>query len=117
MRAESQPSNGDDEAISSLDIAIVDLDRAGELSSITPAKAVPGSVSVLLKMIKVCFLLFCGGVARIHMYQDTMVDKPDYVELGLICAHTCSALNQGVNGRRLDELSGSVWAAIEQLET
>jgi len=46
-----------------------------------------------------------------------MVDKPDYVELGLICASACSSLNQWANGRRLDELSGPVWEAIEQLET
>jgi len=67
MQAESQLSEGNDEAISSLDIAIAGLNRTGELSSITPAKAVPCSVIVLLKMIKVYFLIFCGEVAQIHM--------------------------------------------------
>jgi len=65
MQVESQPPKGNDEAISLLDAAIAGLNRTGELSSITPAKAVPGSVSVLLGTIKVCFL-FCGEVAQIH---------------------------------------------------
>ena len=44
-----------------------------------------------------------------------MVNKLDYVELGLACADVCRALDRGVNGRRLDELSQSVSEAIEQL--
>ena len=46
-----------------------------------------------------------------------MVNKTDYVELGLACADVCRALDRGVNGRRLDELSRSVFEAIEQLTT
>ena len=44
-----------------------------------------------------------------------MVNKLDYVELGLACAEVCKALDRGMNGRRLDELSRSVREAIEQL--
>ena len=47
--------------------------------------------------------------------QDAMVNKLDYVELGLACAEVCKALDRGMNGRRLDELSRSVREAIEQL--
>ena len=46
-----------------------------------------------------------------------MINKTDYVELGLACADVCRALDRGVNGRRLDELSQSVFEAIEQLTT
>jgi len=44
-----------------------------------------------------------------------MVNKRDYVDLGLACADVCGALNRGVNGKQLDELSRSVCEAIEQL--
>ena len=44
-----------------------------------------------------------------------MVNKADYVELGLACADVCGALDRGTNGRRVDMLSQSVCEAIEQL--
>jgi len=44
-----------------------------------------------------------------------MANKLDYVELGLACADVCGALNRGMKGRQLDELSQSVSEAIEQL--
>jgi len=62
MQAKSQRSKGEDGATSSLNIAIETLDIAREDSSITPAKAVFGSVSTLLKTIRVRFP-FCGPLA------------------------------------------------------
>ena len=47
--------------------------------------------------------------------QDSMMNKADYVELGLACADVCKALDRGMEGRRADELSQSVLEAIEQL--
>ena len=44
-----------------------------------------------------------------------MVNKTDYVELGLACADVCRALDRGMGGRRVDELSQSVFEAIGQL--
>jgi len=44
-----------------------------------------------------------------------MVNKRDYVELGLNCADVCTALGRGVNGKKLDDLSQSVCEAIAQL--
>lgn len=44
-----------------------------------------------------------------------MADKADYVELGLICAGVCEALNRGMDGRRTDQLGRSVLKAIETL--
>jgi len=43
-----------DKILSSLNIAIEVLSLAKEASSITPAKAVFGSVSIILTMIRVC---------------------------------------------------------------
>ena len=44
-----------------------------------------------------------------------MVDEPDYVKLGLFCADVCRALDWGMHGKKLDELSQSVHAAISLL--
>ena len=52
--------------LSSLNAAIGGLSLAKELSSITPARAVFGVVSVLLTMIRVGFLLFCIETLQIY---------------------------------------------------
>ena len=44
-----------------------------------------------------------------------MINKADYVELGLACADVCKALDRGMKGRRVDALSRPVHDAIEQL--
>jgi len=59
MGAKSQRPKGRDSAISALNATIETLNLAKELSSITPAKAVFGSVSVVLAMIRVSLLVFC----------------------------------------------------------
>ena len=46
-----------------------------------------------------------------------MVNEADYVDLGLACADVCKALDRGMNGRREDEFSQSVFEAIGQLTT
>jgi len=66
MAAKSQRPNGRSGALSSLNVAIDTLNLAKEVSSITPAKAVFGSVSILLTMIKVRCLLFCGETFQVH---------------------------------------------------
>jgi len=52
----SQRQKGQGNAISSLSVAIEALNLAKEISSIAPAKAVFGSSSILLTMIRVCLL-------------------------------------------------------------
>lgn len=54
MEAKPQQPKGRDGTLSSLNIAIEAMNLAKEVSSITPAKAVFGSVSILLTMVKVC---------------------------------------------------------------
>ena len=46
-----------------------------------------------------------------------MINEADYIDPGLACADVCRALDRGMNGRRVDELSQSVLEAIEQLTT
>lgn len=116
MDIESQRLKGRDGVLSSLDVAIEAINLAKEVSSITPAKAVFGSVSALLTMMRVCFLPSYGQMFGLTCSQDSMVNKLDYIELGLACADVCHALDRGVSGRRLDELSPSVCEAIEQLK-
>jgi hypothetical protein len=46
-----------------------------------------------------------------------MINRKDCIELGLACADVCRALDQGVNGRRAEELTQPALEAIEQLAT
>ena len=117
MDTKFQRSKGRDGVLSSLNMAIEALNLAKEISSITPAKAVFGSVSAVLTMIRVPFLQFSAIRSMFTRSQDSMTNKLDYVELGLSCADVCQALNRGMNGKQLAELSQSVLKAIEQLTT
>ena len=66
MATKHQRPKGRDAVLSSLNMAIDALNLAKELSSITPAKAVFGSVGILLTMIKVRSLLFRDETFRAH---------------------------------------------------
>ena len=46
-----------------------------------------------------------------------MINEQDYIELGLFCADICKALDRGMNGKNLGDLSQSVREAITQLTT
>ena len=46
-----------------------------------------------------------------------MVNEGDYVELGFVCNTVCTALDRGLKGKELGDLSGSVLEAISQLTT
>ena len=67
MTDKSQRPKGRENALSTLNVAIDGLNLAKGLSGITPATAVFGSVSILLTMIRVSFLLFCDEVFRVHI--------------------------------------------------
>ena len=66
MDTKSQRPKDRDGALSSLNAAIEALNLAKEISSIAPAKAVLGSVSVVLTMIRVRFPLFCNDMFHVH---------------------------------------------------
>ena len=46
-----------------------------------------------------------------------MLNELEYVELGLFCADICRALDRGMGGKQLEDLSKSVCDAINQLTT
>lgn len=56
-----------DNVLSTLNIAIEAVNLGKEISSITPVKAVFGSVSILLTMIRVRFLLFSDDLRRVYI--------------------------------------------------
>jgi len=66
MATESQRPKGRESAVSLLNAAIEAMNLAEKISSITPAKAAFGTVSVLLTMIKVCSLFSHDGIFRAH---------------------------------------------------
>jgi len=59
MDTRSQPPKARGGTAPSLNVAIEAMNLAKEISSISPAKAVFGSVGILLTMIRVRFLLPC----------------------------------------------------------
>ena len=67
MSDNSQRPKGRDGALSMLNVAIDGLNLVKELSSVTPAKAVCGSVAVLLTMIRVKFLPVFDEMFQVHV--------------------------------------------------
>ena len=115
MPSKSHQQNGGISAPPRLDKAIEVMDQAEKHSCITPAKAAFGSVSSLLTVVKARFLSSAIICSRFTCSQEPTANEMDCVELGLSCADACQALDRGLNGRRVDELSPSVLEAIEQL--
>ena len=66
MEAKSQRPKDREGVISTLGAAIEALNLAKEISSITPAKAAFGAVSILLTMLKVYLLVFCDYLFQTH---------------------------------------------------
>jgi len=67
MDADPRRQKRRDNILSALNVAIEVLNLAKEASSVTPAKAVFGSVSVLLTMIRVRLLPFSNDTFQVHM--------------------------------------------------
>ena len=63
MDAKSRRPKGRDNTVSALNVAIDALNLAKEIASIAPAKAVFGTVSIILTTIKVSFLFFVGRLS------------------------------------------------------
>ena len=66
MTDNSRQPKEQDGVLSTLNVAIDGLNIAKEIASVTPAKAVFGSVAVLLTMIRVSRLLSCDEIFQIH---------------------------------------------------
>ena len=117
MDKNSQRQESKENTISTLNAAIEGLNLTKEILSITPAKAVCGSVSAVLAMIRVRPLPVHVDRCGLIRTQDSMINEGDYFELGLACAGVCTALGRGMNGKELDDFSQSVSEAIAQLTT
>ena len=117
MDANSRRQKHQNNILSSLNVVIETMNLVKEATSATPAKAVFGSVSIILTMIRVRFSYYPTICSWLTCEQDSMSNQTDYVELGLACADVCEALNRGMNGKKLDDLSQSVRKAINQLTT
>ena len=116
MEAKSQPPEEREDVISTLNGFIEAFNLAKEVASIAPAKAVFGSASVILAMVRVSRLLAFHCIGRELKYsQDDLINQMDYVELGLACAEVCAALDRGLKEKGLDDLNDSVYEAIKQL--
>jgi hypothetical protein len=117
MDPDAQRQKRRDVVLSSLNVAIEVSTLAKEVCSITPAKAVFGSFSVILTMIRVGLstlpvLIHCRLIGSI---QDSMSNEADCVELGKACADVCIALSRGLNGKQLKDINDSVNEGIKQL--
>jgi hypothetical protein len=117
MDPDAQRRNRRDAILSSLNTAIEVSNVAKEACSITPAKAVFGSFSVILTMIRVGLstLSMLVDCRLIESKQDSMTNEADCVELGKACADVCVSLSRGLNGKRLEDISDSVSEAVKQL--
>ena len=117
MTDKSQRQNGRGRVLPALNIAIDGLNIAKEATSTTPVNPVFGSVAILLTMIRVSSLVFRDEMLQLTYSQDTMANEQEYVELGLSCADSCKALERGMDGKALNDLSKPVCDAISQLTT
>ena len=66
MEAGSQRPNKREDVISALNAAIDTINLAEKASRIAPAKAVFGVVTILLALIRVCFLLLSHDQFHVH---------------------------------------------------
>ena len=115
MKAGSQRSKGREGDISELNTAIDALNLAKDASGIAPAKAVFGSVTIILATIRVSFLPVLLTDCSLKCTQDKLISREDCVELGLACSDVCTALDRGLKGKRLNDLDSSVREAINRL--
>ena len=116
MATKTQRPQGQNDILSSLNMAIDALDLAKEATTVVSAKAAFTSASVLLTVIRVGLLpVHVGRFLATKYVQDSMVSKADYVELGLACVNVCEALNRRMSIKRTDQVNQSILEAIEKL--
>ena len=107
MDAKPQQPKVQEGAIAALNAAIDALNLT-KISSVPSAKVVFGLVGLLLAMIRVCSLLLVSVCSRLTLNQDSIINELDY--------YVCRALERGVNGKKPNELSPSVYDAINQFK-
>ena len=115
MADDSQGGLG--KAIAALDMAINGLNVVRAAACATPVNPIFGSVAILLVMIRVSSLPLTTRYSGLTHSQNTVANEQDYVDLGLSCAAICEALERGMGGKKLEDLSKPVRDAINQLTT
>ena len=71
MKAESHQPEGPEDPTKALISAISETtDLADKVSCIPPAKIIFGSVTALLTLIRVCFLLLCYDLLQVHTQPE-----------------------------------------------
>lgn len=117
MQTQSQRPKGREGFISGLNVTIETLNLTKDLVSQTPAKAVFGSASAILTMIRVSLPVLCwSNTDSAGCVQDKMANDADYVELGMACDDVCTALRLVLDGKSEGDLDDSVRHAINQLK-
>ena len=118
MATNSQRPKDRDGVLSALNVFIEVSNLAKEISSATPAKAVFGSVAVILTMIGVRLFLLCVTASlRLTFGQDSLANQQDYIELGLNCCEICQVLDRGTKERGIGYFTQTVRQAIDRLTT
>ena len=69
MGTNTRRPKGRDHTLSSLNVTIEAINLANEVSFVAPAKAIFGSVSSLLTMIRVRVFLFRGAELLVHTFR------------------------------------------------
>ena len=112
----TRPTSERDSTLSMLNAAIHELYLKKEATNVTLVKSAHGSACTLLTTVRVSFLPVHSGRFLANYSQDSTM-RTDYVELGLVCADVCRALDRGMAGRQGEQLSRPVFEAVEQLMT
>jgi len=68
MKAKPRRQKGRDGTLSSLNMAIEAMNLAKDVSSVTPAKAVFGTVSAILTIVRVRFLISYDWKSHVHVW-------------------------------------------------
>ncbi|KAF9792079.1 hypothetical protein BJ322DRAFT_10503 [Thelephora terrestris] len=89
-----------DGVVSTLNVFIEAFNLAKEISSVTPARAVFGSVAVILTTIK-----------------ESFANRQDCIELGQTCVEICCVLDRGTKGKGAEHLNQLVRDAINRAQT
>jgi hypothetical protein len=118
MATNSQQPTEWDGVASTLNVFIEAFNRAKEISEIKPARAIFGSVAVILATIEVRFLLlYVTASLRLAFVQESFHKQQNYIKLGQHCVDICRVLDRGTRGKRMERLSQSVREAMDQLMT
>lgn len=117
MTSRSRQQKGRNGAGSSLDVAIQDVNFARDTCHVLRVRNAFNLVGTLLTTMEVLLLLFRDDELQFTLIQGFTFNTQDYVDLGIYCADVCKALDRGLDGRRLSDLSPSVLGAIQQLTT